>query len=654
MPSSSGKASMRTRREVVRVGVLEYSCSYSTSSSSSSSSSSRTVVKAEKLEEHETKQNESEMDVVNLEGNLPVLENEGYASTAVAEEEEDKKEETNGGEGVVDAQEVAFVRRPQEAPEDEVIASPLSPMDRAPSVSDNVYARGGIDSGFAGAQILDDVRIIVAGIAATAVLSFSFVVLSPRPNQSVLDMQQPTAMQSMDAAIPDDNDDADELLLVPGIQMMMKATQPPDVAQNIGSTSSSSVSSSSNALDDVMNGRGGALRDVIMISLVIAALASAFGNLKPSGQDEDTRRGTGRTGKGGQEKEEAEFDVEAKRRELLRTLELDIPSPPSSPPSSSQDARRSSSSADASSSGRAILSGSACMPHPLKRDSGGEDANFILLSEQPKSDDAERKRGRVLGVIGVADGVSAWAEEGVDAGTYSRKLMANTRLAAVSMMKKDPILQFGGAESDAAPSRKPLPLQSLIQAQDTTREEGSCCALVYAVSSCAGDKTMRMDVTSVGDCGLRVIRGGNVVYASKVQEHAFNRPYQLGSEQLFPGCDIASKSAVTEGIPLQVGDAIVAGSDGLFDNMFDTDIVAVMSEFTARSTYTKETAKQAAALIADIATRNSIDSSYRSPFAVEVASKLPNGGLPLWRRALGQQYAGGKADDITVVVTFVI
>lgn len=603
---------------------------------------SMTMMKDEKGEQ------DSAMDVMNtvVETTLE------RADAEVAVEEEDT--EKNKEQVVMDMEEAsamgtadAFEPRQQLVPEDEAIASALPLMDGAPNDSDNVRRRDVNGNGVAaGAQIFDDVRILVAGVAATAVLSVSFVALTPKPNLPDGTMQQSTEMQqSMGTAISDDNGEADEVLLAPGIQMMMKATQP----------SAEEISSNSNTLTDIVNGRGGIVRDVLMVSLVIAALASAFGGLEPASQDEETRRrrrGAGERDTGGAEF----FDVEAKRRELLRTLELDSPSPPSYPPSSPRE-RRSSSSADASPSGRGILSGSACMPHPLKRDTGGEDASFILLSEKPKSgadDDASSSRDRVLGVIGVADGVSAWVEDGVDAGTYSRKLMANARQAAVSMMKKDSVLQFGGAETEAETSRKALPLQSLVQAQDKTREEGSCCALVYAVSSGADEKTMRMDVTSVGDCGLRVIRGGDVVYVSKVQEHSFNRPYQLGSEKLFPGCDIAAKSAVTEVVDLQVGDAIVAGSDGLFDNLFDKDIVAVMSEFTSRRTYTKESAKRAATLIADIAARNSVDSSYRSPFAVEVASKLPNGGLPLWRRALGQQYAGGKTDDITVVVTFVV
>ena len=46
--------------------------------------------------------------------------------------------------------------------------------------------------------------------------------------------------------------------------------------------------------------------------------------------------------------------------------------------------------------------GGVNIPHPAKADTGGEDAFFISR-----------------GAVGVADGVSAWAREGVNAALYS-------------------------------------------------------------------------------------------------------------------------------------------------------------------------------------------------------------------------------------------
>jgi protein phosphatase PTC7 len=66
--------------------------------------------------------------------------------------------------------------------------------------------------------------------------------------------------------------------------------------------------------------------------------------------------------------------------------------------------------------GLRLFSGACYFPHPDKEFSGGEDAYFICPDKQ---------------VIGVADGVGAWADMGVDAGEYARQLMCESLIAAL-------------------------------------------------------------------------------------------------------------------------------------------------------------------------------------------------------------------------------
>merc|ERR1712147_320787 len=120
--------------------------------------------------------------------------------------------------------------------------------------------------------------------------------------------------------------------------------------------------------------------------------------------------------------------------------------------------------------------------------------------------------------------------------------------------------------------------------------------------------------------------------------------YQLASVDFLPTCDVANSCAMTESVSLQPGDVIVAGSDGLFDNMYDQDIVSVVAGYSSRSVRNDALAKEAASLLVDIAAKHSVDTKYRSPWSSEV-TRLGL-GLPLWRRALVQEYTGGKADDI--------
>jgi len=49
---------------------------------------------------------------------------------------------------------------------------------------------------------------------------------------------------------------------------------------------------------------------------------------------------------------------------------------------------------------------------------------------------------------------------------------------------------------------------------------------------------------------------------------------------------------MTESVSLQPGDVIVAGSDGLFDNMYDQDIVSVVAGYSSRSVRNDALAKE--------------------------------------------------------------
>ncbi len=51
-------------------------------------------------------------------------------------------------------------------------------------------------------------------------------------------------------------------------------------------------------------------------------------------------------------------------------------------------------------------------------------------------------------------------------------------------------------------------------------------------------------VANLGDSGLRLIRGGRMVGATAVQEHAFNMPYQLACPDEFPETDTAADAQV--------------------------------------------------------------------------------------------------------------
>jgi protein phosphatase PTC7 len=62
------------------------------------------------------------------------------------------------------------------------------------------------------------------------------------------------------------------------------------------------------------------------------------------------------------------------------------------------------------------------------------------------------------------------------------------------------------------------------------------------------------------------------VFRSATQQHRFNAPYQTGTEKAWP-----TRAFSTEHI-VQNDDIVVMGSDGIFDNLFDEDIICCLEK----------------------------------------------------------------------------
>jgi hypothetical protein len=84
-------------------------------------------------------------------------------------------------------------------------------------------------------------------------------------------------------------------------------------------------------------------------------------------------------------------------------------------------------------------------------------------------------------------------------------------------------------------------------------------------------------------------------------------------------------------LKLRVGDLIVMGSDGLFDNLYTDDIVNLVNE--------GGTVDAIAQRLSKTTSDRAAQSNYLSPFATYIRSL---GKFPEW--------VGGKLDDITTVV----
>ncbi|KAG8073822.1 hypothetical protein GUJ93_ZPchr0006g45158 [Zizania palustris] len=177
------------------------------------------------------------------------------------------------------------------------------------------------------------------------------------------------------------------------------------------------------------------------------------------------------------------------------------------------------------------------------------------------------------GWFGVSDGVGQWSFEGINAGLYARELMDSCKKVVM--------------ESRGVPEMRPE--EVLAKAADEARSPGSSTVLVAHFD-------------------------GQVL-------HAYD-PLKLVQKY---------------NIDLQEGDAIVTATDGLFDNVYEHEIAAVITKSLEAGLKPTEIAEFLAARAKEVGR----SASGRSPFT---EAALSYGYLG---------YSGGKLDDVTVVVSVV-
>lgn len=236
--------------------------------------------------------------------------------------------------------------------------------------------------------------------------------------------------------------------------------------------------------------------------------------------------------------------------------------------------------------------GTASIPHPAKIAKGGEDAYFL-------SDDMK--------VMGVADGVGGWGDIGVDPALYSKSLMQGAKLSVESPLS----------------SRDPVDIMSeAYQFSSYVQGSSTCCVLVL--------DGIHISAANLGDSGFMVIRGLEIIFRTKEQQHSFNFPYQIGT-----GSADKPQHSQRLNVEVQPGDLIIVGTDGLWDNLFDDDIIEVVANAPSDPATIAQLIARQAHIVAN-------DKDIISPFSKSARSN----GYPL--------ATGGKLDDITVLVGRVV
>ncbi|KAK4239686.1 phosphatase 2C-like domain-containing protein [Achaetomium macrosporum] len=267
--------------------------------------------------------------------------------------------------------------------------------------------------------------------------------------------------------------------------------------------------------------------------------------------------------------------------------------------------------------------------------------------------------------LGVADGVGGWMDSGVDPADFSHAFCDYMAAAA------------GSATATKGESAVPLTARQLMQrgydavCHDPTIKAGGSTAIVGLLTS----KGM-LEVANLGDSGFILLRLNGVHAFSEPQTHAFNTPYQLSvvppsmllRAAAFGGAQLMDqpRDAEVSRHRLRHGDVLVFASDGLWDNLFNQDVLRIVSRTMAKAgawattergvqvapdlrPYIRSGENKHATLQSTLATEivgaakaASVNTKLDGPFAKEVKKYYPH---EVWR--------GGKEDDICAVVVLV-
>ncbi|KAK3273612.1 hypothetical protein CYMTET_18157 [Cymbomonas tetramitiformis] len=215
----------------------------------------------------------------------------------------------------------------------------------------------------------------------------------------------------------------------------------------------------------------------------------------------------------------------------------------------------------------ALLPAGVNIPLAEKAATGGEDA--LMMCPNPSGG----------GSVAVADGVGSWNDKGVNPGAYSRALMHFSR----EMF-----------QAELAEAERPAGLLQRVQALLRLRKEctpKSVIANAISKAKVPGSATIAMaslnadqgllETAYIGDAGVMVVRGEEVLFKSDQQQYEFDMPYQVACRAFVDMDYNSANDAQVEQIEVQRGDIIILASDGLFDNLFDSEILQIKSEVLA-------------------------------------------------------------------------
>jgi protein phosphatase PTC7 len=184
-----------------------------------------------------------------------------------------------------------------------------------------------------------------------------------------------------------------------------------------------------------------------------------------------------------------------------------------------------------------------------------------------------------------------------------------------------------------------------IHAQQQVVCGGTTACLVSVYKN--EDGGLYLQYANLGDSGFMVVRDGEVVFRTIDQTHYFNAPYQLaippkGRTVIMNKPNEASHFE-EQHLQVREGDYIILATDGLWDNLFDEDVVDALV-LNCRNCTNK----------ADIVEKTTRDLLVKTS---AVSRNMPKAVMtPFQRYAMDNRknWTGGKVDDISIMIGCII
>jgi protein phosphatase PTC7 len=254
------------------------------------------------------------------------------------------------------------------------------------------------------------------------------------------------------------------------------------------------------------------------------------------------------------------------------------------------------------------------------------------------------------------DGVGAWAARPRGhAGLWSRLMLHYWSIAI-----DEDVAQSISTDYE----HEPNPINTLQVAYERTLQATGAHNWQGTTTACGAQLHVRpqeplssqsrplLYVTNLGDCQVMVLRPRDkkVIYKTKEQWHWFDCPRQLGTNSP----DTPKDNAVMDQVDLEVGDVVLAMSDGVIDNLWEHEIAQSIFQSIEEWESTKGAKghfdrtggrgggmKVAAHELVIAATKIAMDPYAESPYMGHAIDE-------------GLASEGGKLDDISVVAALCV